>query len=249
GAMSFIMMDGETNQLFDILENRQLSYLKKYFYRFSTSQRGHVTHIVMDMYSPYMSLVHKLFPKAKLLIDCFHIVQHIGRTFRNHRISWTNLFLKDPQDRSKGKQLKRYWKLLQKNQDKLNYQKPIWRPSFKKHLTETEIVDRLLSYSDELKIGCDIYQGFLYRVKKWDVLGFSELLALDDTALPNQCQTTLNTFKKYHKQIKNARRYPYSNGPLECLNNHIKVLKRNAYGFRDFYHFKLRIFYAMEKHS
>ncbi|MGC3362474.1 transposase, partial [Enterococcus faecalis] len=98
-------------------------------------------------------------------------------------------------------------------------------------------------------IGCDIYQGFLYRVKKWDVLGFSELLALDDTALPNQCQTTLNTFKKYHKQIKNARRYPYSNGPLECLNNHIKVLKRNAYGFRDFYHFKLRIFYAMEKHS
>ena len=202
------MMDGETNQLFDILENRQLSYLKKYFYRFSTStsQRGHVTHIVMDMYSPYMSLVHKLFPKAKLLIDCFHIVQHIGRTFRNHRISWTNLFLKDPQDRSKGKQLKRYWKLLQKNQDKLNYQKPIWRPSFKKHLTETEIVDRLLSYSDELKIGCDIYQGFLYRVKKWDVLGFSELLALDDTALPNQCQTTLNTFKKYHKRECNINR-------------------------------------------
>ncbi|WP_154080573.1 transposase, partial [Enterococcus faecium] len=27
----------------------------------------------------------------------------------------------------------------------------------------------------------------------------------------------------------------YSNGPLECLNNHIKVLKRNAYGFRSFY--------------
>ena len=31
GAMSFIMMDGETNQLFDILENRQLSYLKNIF--------------------------------------------------------------------------------------------------------------------------------------------------------------------------------------------------------------------------
>ncbi|HGT1000733.1 TPA: transposase, partial [Enterococcus faecium] len=31
------------------------------------------------------------------------------------------------------------------------------------------------------------------------------------------------------------------NGPLECLNNHIKVLKRNAYGFRNFYNFKLRI--------
>ncbi|WP_316399757.1 transposase, partial [Enterococcus faecium] len=39
-------------------------------------------------------------------------------------------------------------------------------------------------------------------------------------------------------QIQNALHYSYSNGPLECLNNHIKVLKRNAYGFRNFYNFK-----------
>ncbi|WP_438811402.1 transposase [Proteus mirabilis] len=29
------------------------------------------------------------FPNAKLVIDCFHIVQHIGRTVRNYRITWT----------------------------------------------------------------------------------------------------------------------------------------------------------------
>ncbi|WP_141706569.1 transposase, partial [Enterococcus plantarum] len=49
------------------------------------------------------------------------------------------------------------------------------------------------------------------------------------------------TFKKVQTGIKNALNLPYSNGPLECLNNHIKVLKRNAYGFRNFYNFKLRI--------
>nr|WP_276205065.1 transposase [Enterococcus plantarum] len=47
--------------------------------------------------------------------------------------------------------------------------------------------------------------------------------------------------KKVQTSIKNALNLPYSNGPLECLNNHIKVLKRNAYGFRNFYNFKLRI--------
>ncbi|HFD6484414.1 transposase [Enterococcus hirae] len=47
--------------------------------------------------------------------------------------------------------------------------------------------------------------------------------------------------KKFLPQIRNALRYSYSNGPLECLNNHIKVLKRNAYGFRNFYNFKRRI--------
>ncbi|NSN06922.1 transposase [Enterococcus faecalis] len=55
-------------------------------------------------------------------------------------------------------------------------------------------------------------------------------------------QTTIQTFKKYQKQIQHALNYSYSNGQLECLNNHIKVLKRNAYGFRNFYNFKLRIF-------
>ncbi|MFC0616104.1 transposase [Enterococcus faecalis] len=29
---------------------------------------------------------------------------------------------------------------------------------------------------------------------------------------------------------------------MEYLHIHIKVLKQNAYGFRNFYHFKLRIF-------
>ncbi|MFC3632544.1 transposase [Enterococcus rivorum] len=29
----------------------------------------------------------------------------------------------------------------------------------------------------------------------------------------------------------NALEQAYSNSSLECLNNHIKVLKRNAYGF------------------
>ncbi|EOI00136.1 hypothetical protein UAW_00242, partial [Enterococcus haemoperoxidus ATCC BAA-382] len=67
------------------------------------------------------------------------------------------------------------------------------------------------------------------------------LLEQDYSRLPAYYQTTITTFKKVQTGIKNALDLPYSNGPLECLNNHIKVLKRNAYGFRNFYNFKLRI--------
>ncbi len=66
-------------------------------------------------------------------------------------------------------------------------------------------------------------------------------LTRDISGLPETYTTTLRTFKKFLPQIQNALHYSYSNGPLECLNNHIKVLKRNAYGFRNFYNFKLRI--------
>lgn len=94
GAMSFIILNGQTRKLFDIVENRQLSYLERYFNRFPLSVRENVQFIVIDIYTPYVFLVKKCFPKAKLIIDRFHIVQHIGRIFRNHRITWTNYLLK-----------------------------------------------------------------------------------------------------------------------------------------------------------
>ncbi|PPJ44489.1 ISL3 family transposase, partial [Rhizobium sp. KAs_5_22] len=48
--------------------------------------------------------------------------------------------------------------------------------------------------------------------------------------------------------------YPQlANGPIEGLNNKIKVLKRTAYGYRNYSHFKNRILLMMRlyqsKHS
>ncbi|MBQ1785338.1 MAG: transposase, partial [Turicibacter sp.] len=34
---------------------------------------------------------------------------------------------------------------------------------------------------------------------------------------------------------------PYTNCPIEGINNKIKVIKRIAFGYRSFYHFKSRI--------
>ncbi|OEG17587.1 transposase [Enterococcus plantarum] len=42
--------------------------------------------------------------------------------------------------------------------------------------------------------------------------------------------------------MKNSFRFPYSNGITEGLNNKLKVIKRIAYGYRNFYHFRSRIY-------
>ncbi|HBI2046973.1 TPA: transposase [Enterococcus faecalis] len=49
-------------------------------------------------------------------------------------------------------------------------------------------------------------------------------------------------FNKYKEGIKNSFRFPYSNGITEGLNNKLKVIKRIAYGYRNFYHFRSRIY-------
>ena len=54
-------------------------------------------------------------------------------------------------------------------------------------------------------------------------------------------QTVFKTFLKDKEKIINALELPYSNAKLEAINNLIKVIKRNAFGFRNFDNFKKRI--------
>ena len=58
-------------------------------------------------------------------------------------------------------------------------------------------------------------------------------------------QTVFKTFLKERDKIINALELPYSNAKLEATNNLIKVIKRNAFGFRNFDNFKKRILIAL----
>ncbi|EOL43198.1 hypothetical protein RV11_GL000587 [Enterococcus phoeniculicola] len=69
GAMCFIVSDADTNQIFDILNDRRNFKLRAYFQRFTLKARKKVTHIVMDINAPYDSFVKDVFACAKISID------------------------------------------------------------------------------------------------------------------------------------------------------------------------------------
>ena len=48
----------------------------------------------------------------------------------------------------------------------------------------------------------------------------------------------------YLKEILNAFKYKYTNGPTEGYNNKIKVLKRVSYGIKNFKRFRNRILHT-----
>lgn len=238
GAMSFIMMDGETKELIDVLPDRRLPQLEAYFSGFPLKTRKKVQYIVTDMYRPYLILTKKLFPNAKIVLDKFHLVQHIGRAFQKIRIRQMNQ-IKHQQNGLLYRRLKKYWKLLQKNYNKLDSTKRNWRVGFKDHLSEKEILERLLTYDKEVTDAYLSYQGILQAFDSKDYSLFLELI--NQPVSSKEFIPVFQTFKKYKTEIKHTFETTYSNGSLECLNNHIKVIKRNSYGFRSFYNFKLRI--------
>ncbi|WP_462258644.1 transposase [Vagococcus teuberi] len=60
--------------------------------------------------------------------------------------------------------------------------------------------------------------------------------------LPKYFKDKFKIFGKFSQGVMNAFKCSYSNGFLKGINNKIKVIKRVAYGYRNFLLFKRHIF-------
>ena len=208
---------------------------------YSRQVRSRVKIINIDMFSPYYDLARPLFPNAKIVLDRFHIVQHLSRAMSRVRVQIMNqLDRKSHEYRA----IKRYWKLIQQDSRKLSH-KRCYRPTFRMHLTNKEILEKLLSYSQELREHYEIYRLLLFHFQETQSEHFFGLIEETISCINPIFQTVFKTFLKDKDKIINAIELPYSNAKLEATNNLIKVIKRNAFGFRNFDNFKTRILIAL----
>ncbi len=239
GYMSFIIYDAENKKVIDILPDRRLNKLKEYFYKFPLKAWKRVKHITIDMYKPYIVLIKELFPNAKISIDRFHLVQLINRSFNKIRIQIMNKYKN--KDGRLYRKLKHYWKLLLKDSSTLNKRKfKVGRMFDGRFMSQEDIINYIISCDTVLKDSYYLYQEFLYSVKNKNLKKFISLLRKNNN-IPNIMKTSLKTFKNLILYIKNSLKYSYSNGVLEGVNCKIKSLKRTAYGYKSFFHFKNRI--------
>ncbi len=100
------------------------------------------------------------------------------------------------------------------------------------HLTKKEIVERLLGCSDKLRRHYDLYQLLLFHFQEKQADYFFDLIEEQIEGVNPFFQTVFRTFMKDRDKIEKALVLPYSNAKLEATNNIIKVIKRNAFGFR-----------------
>ena len=235
GAMSFHMCNGITGQTIDIIEDRRLDNLIKYFYYYDYKARSRVQFIIIDMYSPYVSLIKKMFPNANIIIDKFHLTQLISRSLNKTRIMTMK------KHKQHHRKFKRYWKLILKSRDELDSSK--WKrfTCFKNLMTTTDVVDFLVNLDNELKETYILYQDLLYSFKKNNYDLLKKTLNKQNTNISSYMKTSIKTLLEFLPHIKNTFNNNYHNGFIEGNNNFIKVIKRIAFGFRSFRRFKARI--------
>ena len=235
GAMSFQICNAKNGKIVDIVEDRKLNNLMKYFSRYSRQSRMNVKVIVIDMYTPYVSLIKVMFPDAKIVIDKFHLIELISRSLNKTRIKLMN------KNKDNYNKIKRYWKNILKSRFELNCSSWKKYPCFKELTTEQDIVDYLVSLDSELEETYQVYQDLLYALQNNNLSVLETTLNMKYNNISGYMKTSIKTLKGYLEYIKNTFTTNYHNGYVEGNNNFIKVLKRIAFGFRSFTRFKARI--------
>lgn len=235
GKMAFHIVNNKTGKTFDILESRKSNYILKYFMRFPRKQRLAVKFVIMDMFEPYYLLFKTIFPNAILITDKFHVVALASNALKCTRVKCMK------KDKKNYNKLKHYWKLIQKFEDDLDSENKKYSIYFGKEISDYDIVSYIINTDKELKATYKVYQGILRSIKNKDELLFCNIISSKHDNISEYMKTTLKSLNKFSYHIIMSFKYNLNNGIIEGINNLIKCIKRIAFGYKSFYHFKTRI--------
>ena len=223
-----IITNPKNKRVLDILPSRQKTQLFEYFRQFDN--RKSVKLVIMDMWESYYDVCKSMFPNAKIIIDKYHYIRQVYWALDRVRKRVQKGFIKD-----KRIYFKHSKKLLFAPYEKLNTDsKQALRIMLSQHfdLQEAWQLKELFSIfrkSTDYETGRKNLRDFLLTAQECNIPEFKDCI----TALSNWSNPILNSFD-----------YPYTNGFTEGINNKIKVLKRNAYGYRNFERFRNRILHC-----
>ena len=251
GKYAFIINDPIKKKTLDILPNRRKDYLMSYFTK--VENRSNVIYVIGDMYEPYLIVTKIMFKNAKYIVDKFHYIRYIMDALDDIRIRLQKEF---------GYNSKEYRILKNKKNVSLLRKRYIdidWYVYVKRYekgrfvyKMKKNILNEMLEIDDELNRGYDLKELFLdvvnnstYETAKNDLLVWIDLCK----------ESKIKEFIEASKTIENWLEYivnsfidkRFNNGFTEGLNNKIKVIKRNAYGYKNFDFFRLRLLYILNQ--
>lgn len=224
-----IITDPVHHKVLDILPNRTQASLITYFKTFPN--RNEVKYFIMDMNYSYRELAEIFFPRATIVIDRFHYVRYITWALENVRKR-----VQKSMHPSKRKYFKRSRKILLSHYCKLGEE-------------SKQALEIMLMQSNDLAIAYHLKEKFYQFLASKDRSEAQKLLHFFILATQSsqlkEFTPVLTMLGNWSKYILNSFDCSYSNGFTEGSNNAIKVIKRNAFGYRNFQNFRNRIMLAL----
>ena len=203
------------------------------------------------MYEPHLLVQQIMFPHAKYVVDRFHYTRYIMDALDKVRIRLQKEY---------GYNSKEYRMLKNKNNITLlrKYSNDIDWWTYTKRYKNKHMVD-VLKYDlreELLALNHELHQAYVLKELFLDLLSYSDYEHAEEEIKEwiRVCKDCgLDEFEEASKTINNWLPYivnsfidkRFSNGFTEGLNNKIKVIKRVAFGYKNFKFFRIRLMYIL----
>ena len=247
GKYAFILNDPIHKRVLDILPNRKKEYLIQYFTY--TENRHSVEFVISDMYEPYLLVQKIMFPKAKYVVNRFHYTRYVMDAIDKIRIRLQKGFDEKSYEYKLLKNKKNV-SLLRVYGNKINWwvETERYRNGHMVKVLPGEVLMKLKEISDELKRGYDLKELFLDIIHHATIEDVKvQLINWIDLCKESKIEEFIDasqTIENWLEYIVNSFiDERYSNGFTEGINNKIKVIKRNGFGYKNFEFFRKRVLY------
>jgi transposase len=226
GRFYTLVMDLESGHIVWVGQGRGEAALRGFWLRLRRS-RAQVKAVAMDMSAGYWAAVLRHLPKAAVVFDHFHIIQLMNRRVDELR----RQMVREAQGVMKQTIKGTRYLLLMRGENLEESQLPRLDEALK--LNEPLLMAWYLK--EELSLmweqsSLTAMRGFL---KQWCEQALSSGVG--------QMQKMAHTLLKHREGILNWWDHRIDNGRMEGINNKIKTLTRQAYGYRDEQFFILKL--------
>jgi transposase len=219
------LCDLRHHKVYDVVLGRSELSLDAYFQRLEG--KAEVRVVCMDLASVYRALVRKHFPNARIVADRFHVIRIINHHFL---ACWRDIDPVGSKNRGLLSLMRRHrHNLLPAQQEKLTAYllahpalEAIYR--FKQRLCYL-----LLKKHRNRKQCAALAPRFLRAVYQLRQAGLAQLVQLGQT------------LAAWSEEIVAMWRFTRNNGITEGFHNKMELINRQAYGFRNFENYRLRV--------
>jgi transposase len=226
-----VVIDFLTGRVVWMGKDRKKETLDAFFAGMTAEQKARLEAVAMDMWQPYIASVSEAVPHVKIVYDLYHVVATFNQVIDAVRLSEFHKASKEHKGVYRGAKF-----LLLKRR--------IERREHRQHLASllelNEPLLKMVLLRDKLPHiwgyqyrGCaaralDEWCGLARAIGHPAVTAFARMLERHREGILNHCDYRINTSK------------------LEGINNRIKVIKRDAYGYHDTRYFTLKVKQAFD---
>jgi transposase len=219
------LCDLKNHTIYDVVLGRSELSLEPYLAKLEGKDQVRV--VCMDLSTTYRAVVKQAFPRAQIVADRFHVIRLINHHFL---ACWREIDL--PASKNRG-----LMSLMRRHRRNLT---PEQKAKLQKYLDSIPALDVIYRFKQHL---CYLLLK-KHRTRRQCVPLVARLLNaiqhLRLSELPHLVQLG-QTLDSWKEEIARMWRFTRNNGITEGFHNKMETISRQAYGFRNFENYRLRV--------